>query len=37
MNKEITWYYEHEKIKYGDEKCDKYFHDNKMMMKDKKY
>ena len=37
MNKEITWYDEHEKMKYGDEKGDKYGHDNKMMMKDKKY
>ena len=37
LNKEITWYDEHEKMKYGDEKGDKYGHDNKMMMKDKKY
>ena len=37
MNKEITWYDEHEKMRYGDEKGDKYGHDNKMMMKDKKY
>ena len=37
MNKEITWYDEHEKMKYGDEKGDKYGHGNKMMMKDKKY
>jgi hypothetical protein len=37
MNKEITWYDEHEKMKYGDEKGDKYGHDNKMMIKDKKY
>ncbi len=37
MKKEITWYDEHQKMKYGDEKGDKYGHDNKMMMKDKKY
>jgi hypothetical protein len=37
MNKEITWYDEHEKMKYGDEKGNKYGHDSKMMMKDKKY
>ena len=37
MKKEVTWYDEHEKMKYGDEKGDKYGHDNKMMMKDKKY
>jgi hypothetical protein len=37
MNKEITWYDEHEKMKYGEEKGDKYGHDNKMMMKDRKY
>ena|SRR5687767_7157026 len=37
LNKEITWYDEHEKMKYGNEKGDKYGHDNKMMMKDKKY
>ena len=37
MNKEITWYDEHEKMRYGDEKGDKYAQDNKMMMKDKKY
>ena len=44
MKKEINWYdYEHEKMKYGEEKYDKYGHDddeydkNKMrMMKDKK-
>ncbi len=46
MKKEITWYddkKEHEKIKYGEEKYDKYGHDEQydkkkmMMMKDKKY
>jgi hypothetical protein len=37
MKKEITWDDEHEKMKYGDEKGDKYGHGNKMMMKDKKY
>jgi len=43
MKKEITWYDdEHEKMKYGEEKYDKYGHDeqynkNKMMMKDEKY
>ncbi|MGH9981539.1 MAG: hypothetical protein ACRD6U_08295 [Nitrososphaeraceae archaeon] len=44
--KEITWDDEHDKMKYGEEKYDKYGHDddddydkNKMMMmsKDKKY
>jgi hypothetical protein len=46
MKKEINWYdYEHEKMKYGEEKYDKYGHDDDeydkkkmmMMMKDKKY
>ncbi len=43
MKKEITWCdYEHEKMKYGEEKYDKYGHDEqydkeKMMMKDNKY
>ena len=44
MKKEITWYDdEHEKMKYGEEKYDKYGHDDQydkkkmMMMKDKKY
>ena len=46
MKKEITWYdekKEHEKMKYGEEKYDKYGHDEQydkkkmMMMKDKKY
>ena len=46
MKKEITWCdYEHEKMKYGEEKYDKYGHDDDeydkkkmmMMMKDKKY
>ena len=44
MKKEITWYEdEHEKMKYGEEKYDKYGHDDQydkkkmMMMKDKKY
>ena len=36
MKKEITWYDE-QKMKDGEEKYDKYGHDNKMMMKDKKY
>ena len=38
MKKEITWYDEmkHEKMNYG-EKGDKYGHNNKMMMGDKKY
>ena len=36
MKKEITWCDEHEKMKYG-EKGDKYGHDNKMMIEDKKY
>ena len=46
MKKEINWYdYEHEKMKHGEEKYDKYGHDDDeydkkkmmMMMKDKKY
>jgi Peptidase propeptide and YPEB domain len=45
MKKEINWYdYEHEKMKYGEEKYDKYGHDDDeydkkkmMMMKDEKY
>ena len=46
MKKEITWYddkNEHEKMKYGEEKYDKYGHNEddyaqkKMMMKDKEY
>ena len=44
MKKEITWCdYEHEKMKYGEEKYGKYRHndqydtDKNMMMKDKKY
>jgi hypothetical protein len=46
MKKEINWYdYEHEKMKYGEEKYDKYGHDDDeydkkkmmMIMKDKKY
>jgi hypothetical protein len=44
MKKEITWYDdEHEKMKYGEEKYDKYDHNDQydkkkmMMMKDKKY
>ena len=44
MKKEITWCdYEHEKMKYGEEKYGKYGHndqydtDKNMMMKDKKY
>jgi uncharacterized membrane protein YkoI len=44
MKKEITWCdYEHEKMKYGEEKYGKYGHDDQydtdknMMMKDKKY
>ena len=47
MKKEVTWYDEHDKMKYGEEKYDKYGggHDYKddydkmkmMMMKDKKY
>jgi hypothetical protein len=48
MKKEVTWYDEHEKMKYGDEEKDKYHkygggHDyddydkKKMMMKDKEY
>ena len=45
MKKEITWCdYKHEKMKYGEEKYDKYGHDDEydknkmmMMMKDKKY
>ncbi|HEX6647287.1 MAG TPA: PepSY domain-containing protein [Nitrososphaeraceae archaeon] len=37
MKKEITWDDEHEKMKYGDEKGDKYGPGNKMIMKDKKY
>ena len=43
MKKEITWCdYEHEKMKYGEEKYGKYGHDEqydkeKMMMKDNKY
>ena len=37
MKKEITWDDDREKMKYGDEKGDKYGHGNKMMMKDKKY
>ena len=44
MKKEITWCDdEHEKMKYGEEKYDKYGHDDddydqkKLMMKDKKY
>ncbi len=44
MKKEVTWYDEHEKMKYGEEKYDKYGHDDEydknkmmMMMKDKKY
>ncbi len=46
MKKEITWYddkKEHEKMKYGEEKYDKYGHDEQydkkkmMMKKDKKY
>ena len=45
MKKEITWYDENEhKMKYGEEKYDKYGHDDdddyaqkKMMMKDKEY
>ena len=44
MKKEITWYDdEHEKMKYGEEKYDKYGYDEQydkkkmMMMKDKKY
>ena len=37
LMKKITWDDEHEKMKYGDEKGDKYGHGNKMMMKDKKY
>ncbi len=36
MKKEITWCDEYEKMKYG-EKGDKYGHDNKMMIEDKKY
>ena len=36
MKKEITWCDEHEKMKYG-EKGDKYGHDNKMRIEDKKY
>ena len=36
MKKEITWCDEYEKMKYG-EKGDKYSHDNKMMIEDKKY
>lgn len=35
MKKEVTWYDEH-KMKYGEEKGDKYGHDYKMM-KDKEY
>lgn len=44
MKKEITWCdYKHEKMKYGEEKYNKYGHDDddyaqkKLMMKDKKY
>jgi hypothetical protein len=44
MKKEITWCdYKHEKMKYGEEKYNKYGHDDnyyaqkKMMMKDKEY
>ena len=46
MKKEVTWYDdEHDKMKYGEEKYDKYGHDDydydkkkmMMMMKDKKY
>ena len=44
MKKEITWYDdEHEKMKYGEEKYDKYGHNDQydkrkmMTMKDKKY
>jgi hypothetical protein len=44
MKKEITWYdYEHEKMKYGEEKYDKYGHDDQydkkkmMVKKDKEY
>ena len=44
MKKEITWCdYEHEKMKYGEEKYGQYAHDDQydtvknMMMKDKKY
>jgi uncharacterized membrane protein YkoI len=38
MKKEITWCDEHEKMKYGDEKGNKYYHNNNMMMmEEKKY
>jgi hypothetical protein len=45
MKKEVTWYDEHDKMKYGDKKYDKYGHEDDdgydkkkmMMMKDKKY
>jgi hypothetical protein len=45
IKKEVTWYDEHEKMKYGEEKFNKYGHDDEydkkkmmmmMMMKDKK-
>jgi len=36
LKKEITYYDEH-KMKYSDEKGDKYGHDYKMTMEDKKY
>ena len=36
LKKEITWYDEHDHMKYG-EKGDKYGHENKMKMEDKKY
>ena len=36
MKKEITWYDQHDKMKYG-EKDDKYGYDNKRMTGDKKY
>ena len=36
LKKEITWYDEHDHMKYG-EKGDKYGHENKMKIEDKKY